>query len=255
MDRRLLNIQDKCHSLFNNRVNKTSSFKPVLSYNSVKICYFSDRSAGFKINYEILLKNIFGFLNQLENLNSLDIFLNFFAMSKNNRHCHYEKCYFRNQSFTQLKSMKVLKIVLGGRELSCLLSLFLDLMPELVHIEINLRTHWEGEQLCLACSREKLFNYLNEGKNRIKTFILHADPETMKRIPTIEGMNLETMSLPSSFEHHLNFTDPNKILHLHPFNDKDLDLICKTFPNLQTISVRCPKDTKGIKGLKNLKVI
>lgn len=248
---------------------KANILKPLTSYNSVKIKYtdvflyymlndihgFKNNIIGEGINNINSLRNIFEFLNELENLNSLEI--NF---DTNKRPtplcCWYETTNLRNQSFRKIHSLKILKISLSGVEVFCYLQFFLDLMPELVHIDLTLTT--SGNQICFDETRIQLLKYLNIGKSRIKTLNMNVDSQTEILISTIEGMNLETMS----FGQFLNFTDPNKLLHLAMPMDhhSNIDVVCDLFPNLETISVKlCYSQgtiagLKGLKKLRNLKV-
>lgn len=254
--------------IYNNIECKANTLKPLTSYNSVKIKYsdvflyyfLNDKQYCLKNNIaeglnKNSLRNIFEFLNEFDNLSSLEIY---FDTNKRPTPlaCWYETTHLREQRFKKLHSLKILKIRLSGVEVFCYLQLFLDLMPELVHIDLTLTS--SGEQICFDETRIKLFKYLNEGKNRIKTLKLSVDSETETLISTIEGMNLETMS----FGQFVNFTDPNKLLHLAMPIDhhSNLDVVCDLYPNLETISVKLCYNQgilaglRGLKKLRNLKV-
>lgn len=252
MDRRVLVLrntnylnEDECEEYQLNLV------KPILSYNSVKIIY-EDNSESDCVNF-ILLRNIFECLNQFENLISLTICI----YSED----EYQKCLYKSeslsdhQSIVQLKSLKQFKIELydGDNRTSCYLPYFLDMMPELVHLDIRLKLRWVKYNPCI-CTRQKLFDYLNKGKKRIKTLILYADEETNQLISSIEGMNLETLDCPS-FVAFSKFTDPNKLLHISLIKDiQSLDSVCNYFPNIETISVEEMTNMEGIENLTKLKV-
>lgn len=253
MDRRVLVLrntnylnEDECEDYQLNLV------KPILSYNSIKIIY-EDDSESDCVNL-ILLRNIFEFLNQFKNLISLTIC--FYTESA------YKKCLYKSenlsdmQSFVQLNSVKIFKIDLydGDDRTSCYLPYFLDVMPELVHLDIRLKLHWVKNINPCICSSQKLFDYLHNGKKRIKSLILLAEDETNQLISSIEGMNLETLDCPS-FVAFSKFTDPNKLLHISLIKDfYSLDSVCNYFPNIETISVDEMTNMEGIEKLRKLKV-
>lgn len=233
---------------------KRNLIKPILSYNSVKIDYglHSDYNC---VNFN-LLRNIFECLNQFENLSSLTI--SFYTEDEHGK-CLYSANNFRDEPSVQLKSLKIFRIELydGDNSTSCYLTYFLDIMPELVHLDIHLKLFWIKAEPC-SCTRQRLYDYINEGKNRIRTLFLHADDETNELIATIEGMNLQTMDMPEATSFS-KFTDPNKLLHIsmyedvHTVGDRCYS-VCDFFPNIETISVEQMMNMRGIQKLQRLKV-
>lgn len=144
------------------------------------------------------------------------------------------------------------------------LKYLLSMMPELVHINLKL------ERKLKQMGREHLYYYLNEGKNRIKNFIMYADRNTWKSIWSLKGMKLETLSINivccqdmflDNAENVLfncideTFTDNYELLHLKLPDDKfiriDIEFFANTFPNLQTFNFQ-NYETENIREIKNL---
>lgn len=217
-------VMDRRHFIL--RPNKLC--KPILSYNSVKII------EGVHL---ILLRNIFICLNQFENLISLTI-------CSTIKYDVYVKCFYETenaseQSSVQLKLLKILKI----KGMSSYLPYFLDVMPELVHLDIRLNVNKDNP-------RQKIYDYINQGKKRIKTLILYADDETNNLISSIEGMNLETFEI-QNFRGSSNFTDSNKLLHIKLA--KYTNSFCDYFPNIETLSSNDMTNMRGIEKFTKLK--
>lgn len=238
-------------------LQKNNLVKPILSYSNVKIFYEIQFDSQTNL---IVLKNIFECLSKFENLISLRIYVWYSYRERNQQIISTEKCFCENeslsdQSFVQLKSLKNLTIEHehGG----CYLPYFLDVMPELIYLYIDLKKlpyTDDADYLCKG-SRNKLFKYLNKGKNRIETFILYSDAEINHFFSTIEGMNLETLCLPSNFTAFSRFTDPNKLLHIVLTGEcHSLDSVSNYYPNIETIFVTDSKNLDGIQKLKKLKV-
>lgn len=145
------------------------------------------------------------------------------------------------------------------------LKYLLLMMPELDHINLKL------DQKLNKKVRDYLFNYLNEGKNRIKNLIMYADKTTWKSVWTIKGMKLNTLSINIIDEHKAvssyplenaiyncidkTFTDNYKLLHLKVPDEHhqiiiDMAFFANTFPNLQTFNFQ-NNGTENITELKN----
>lgn len=133
--------------------------------------------------------------------------------------------------------------------LKCLLSM----MPELDRIHLKL------ERTLKQKSREYLYDYLNEGKNRIKHLIIYADRRTWMKIWNLRRMKFQTLSInivddsstilvfPEGIEE--TFTDKHELLHLKV--PRDMIVNANTFPNLQTFNFHI-NDNENITGLKHL---
>lgn len=255
MDRRVLALQNS-ECLNENSDNdeifiKHGFIKPILPYSSIKIDFTLDfskkKNSSVNCDKEILI-DIFEFLNQFEHLNSLEIQI---TLEEEDQYETDPKCYLYDQSLIKLNLMKVLKITLNSNEIFWYLPFFLNSMPQLVHIYIQMNSLYE-EPSCV-CINQNIFDYLTEGKERIKTLILDVDDqETESLIATIEGMNLETLAM-SELCLCVNFTDPSKLLHLSLRNG-DSNLIYKYYPNLETLSLQGCNYTNGIQKFKKLKV-
>lgn len=133
-------------------------------------------------------------LANFENLNSLDFSVQISTeeMKTDGKFwCQQTNC--QNQSLNQLNSLKIFKISLDSPDMYRYMKFFLDVMPELEHIDIRWKFYRndELEEIHLLLARNILFNYLNEEKNRIKTVCLDVDGETEKLISTIEGSNFK----------------------------------------------------------------
>lgn len=254
MDRRVLCIKrKKVYNYIKNKYFRGGVVKPILSNNSLKIeldCRCNKLNFEFQKNQT--LKYIFNYLNQFENINSLDIKLTNDLVYKNLK-CLIDSSTMTDKSYIQLKAIKILRLTMDGPEMICYLSFFLDSMPELQHIHIKM-----DKQLCSCCTK-KLEDYLVEGKQRIKTLILDARIfESQKLISAVQGMNLTTMALlNNNVSSHVSFSEPRKLRHLrfprHYVSD-NIDLICETYSNVETLTVRGVSDLKGIKNLTKLKV-
>lgn len=136
---------------------------------------------------------------------------------------------------TQLNKLKDLYLH-GAGDLSWVPHV-LSMMPEIVHMELLFPNELEPQFVQTICE------YLNDGKNRIKTFFLYADNSAWDKILELRGMNLEMMSFLNKYpklESNFNeFTDPMKLLHLtisgKDYTDKNyIYKISMQFPNLET---------------------
>lgn len=117
----------------------------------------------------------------------------------------------------------------------------LGIMPEIIHFHLT-----------IGCAEDKpfdvkqhLFDYLNDGKNRMKTLYLNAEPELIKFILTLRTMNLESIQLHNQKDHlcmdlqSIGSFTKNKLMQLKISSICYFELseIADVFPNLQIISV------------------
>lgn len=259
MDRRVLCLNLKIEDDKLNFIQKIKD-KPILSYNSFKIevnCHGWLRdNQVYDYLRKLSLESVFHFLNQFENIYSLDLSFNdVYDDAARYEHCLYDSSFL---NFTQLKSVKVLRLVIDGFLLFCYGSFFLELMPALEHIDIQIGSELKHDSC--SCCEKKLQDYLIKGKNRIRTLILDTflfEPGNL--LSTVQGMNLTTTKfLQNLVPSHINLTDSKKLRHLSlldkvgdTVNTDCMDLICQTYSNLETLSVISVYG--GIKGLRQLK--
>lgn len=179
-------------------------------------------------------QNIIKVLSHLENLESLCLnFNNINKGSPSSQSSLFES--FKLKKLTYIE----LCLMLGPHDY---LPNLLGIMPEIIHFHLT-----------IGCAEDKpfdvkqhLFDYLNDGKNRMKTLYLNAEPELIKFILTLRTMNLESIQLHNQKDHLCmdlqsigSFTNKNKLLQLKISSVCYFELseIADVFPNLQIISV------------------
>lgn len=151
-----------------------------------------------------------------------------------------------------------MRFVKSEDALHCLPNL-LEIMPETVHFILRIKETTFLDENVKKC----LFDYLEAGKQRIKTLRLPVDDLTLKYIFNLKGMNIESFANDGnpSLSNELNslelgsFTDRNKLVHLKlPY--LRFSTYCRYFPNLETLAFRVdPANNRTkLKNLKNLKV-
>lgn len=203
-----------------------------------------------------------------------DDFLKFVQVLKHLSNLKSFHLYFRDVTFKEtetnvpeLEFTKLKTFVFHMDKYSSTITLkcLLSMMPELDRIHLKL------ERTLKRKSREYLYNYLNEGKNRIKHLIMYADRDTWVRIWTLRGMKFQTLSInivvdPMSIyldspediiQNYIGetFTDNHDLLHLKVPCDYvrriDVEFFATTFPNLQTFNFQ-GNGTENITELKKL---
>lgn len=184
--------------------------------------------------------NFFGALNELKNLTSLELI----TINVDSEHWNIK-------SNIKLNKLEVLYLQVSG-DLSWVPHVF-SMMPEIVHLELSFLMKLEPELVETICE------YLNDGKNRIRTLFLGADNSAWEKILKLKGMTLEMMSFLNKYPKigTSEFTDPMKLSHLtisgKDYTDKNyIQKISKQFPNLETFLFSGHSSINLLTDLNNL---
>lgn len=175
-------------------------------------------------------ENIFEVLSHLQNLESLCLSISCFKDSSTIPRSQFENVI--------CKKLTIIDLNLSMLDEKCdYLPKFLGMLPEIVHFKLTCydRTSLEIKQ--------HIIDYLNVGKNRIKTLILKTESQLVNFILIkIKGMHLQELLLGATItymplEMIYRFTNPNQLLRLSLHSESKMDQIMNIFPNLLELYV------------------